>query len=116
MLQAEDKAIQVSSLQRTIIDLQYKLQSDREAWLRERSDIQKQLDERTQQHLQEKQHIAQLLTEVREKQYDRTFDHERNCYYFIYHSSYYLLLNQLNCAVSIAKGQFHSRGQFQELQ
>lgn len=104
MLQAEDKAIQVSSLQRTIIDLQYKLQSDREAWLRERSDIQKQLDERTQQHLQEKQQISQLLTEVREKQYDSTcaFGHERNCLYFIYHSSY-LSLNQLNYGVSIVK-------------
>ena len=61
----EEGTAQMSSLQRTIIDLQYKLQCERETWLRDKSDMQRQLDESKQTHLRAQHNITELQAEVR---------------------------------------------------
>ena len=60
----EEGTTQISSLQRTIIDLQYKLQCERETCLRDKSDMQRQLDETKQTHLRDQHRIAELQAEV----------------------------------------------------
>ena len=62
--QLEEKAKQLAPLQKTLIDLQYKLHSYRETWLRERSELQRQLDEAQRAQLEEKQNYVDLLSEV----------------------------------------------------
>ena len=63
-MQLEDKSKQIAPLQRTLIDLQYKLHTYREAWLRERSELQRQVDEARRSQLEEKQKFVELLSEV----------------------------------------------------
>ena len=60
----EEGTTQISSLQRTIIDLQYKLQCERETCLRDKSDMQRQLDETKQTHLRDQHRIVELQAEV----------------------------------------------------
>ena len=67
----EEGTTQISSLQRTIIDLQYKLQSERETCLRDKSDMQRQLDETKQTHLRDQHRIAELQAEVNSQRHRR---------------------------------------------
>ena len=60
----EEKSKQVAGLQKTLIDLQYKLQSDREAWLRERAELQRHLTDAERTKLDEKKKFTELLAEV----------------------------------------------------
>ncbi len=62
--QLEDDALQLSALQRTIIDLQYRLQCEREAWLRDRADLQRQVDEARHSGLRNQHTINELSAEV----------------------------------------------------
>lgn len=64
-LQLEEDTVQLSSLQRTIIDLQYKLQCERESWLREKSDMQRQIDEHRTGRLHDQHRVAELSAQVR---------------------------------------------------
>ena len=61
----EKKARELMQIQRSVVDLQYRLVEDRNQWQLEVSQLQRQLEETRQTSTQQKESIHQLLAEVR---------------------------------------------------
>jgi len=72
-----ERAGQLPNMQRQLIDMKYRLHSSREAWLRERSELQRQVDEARRAQLGEKNKIIEIIAEVkRVKTLMPQIDHE----------------------------------------
>lgn len=64
LLQLEKKAKELSQLQRSVVDIQYRLVEDRNQWQLERAQLQRRMEEALQQYMTQKENISQLLAEV----------------------------------------------------
>lgn len=64
LLQFEKKAKELSQLQRSVVDIQYRLVEDRNQWQLERAQLQRRMEEALQQYMTQKENISQLLAEV----------------------------------------------------
>ena len=61
----EERTKQVNNLQTALADNQYRLNTDKEAWLRERGELQRQLTESRNNHLMDQQKVTDLLAQVK---------------------------------------------------
>ena len=64
MQQLREKSIQMTTIQKAMIDLQDKIKRDRESWQMERTELRRRLDDYKRSHANDKERMEELLIEV----------------------------------------------------
>ena len=64
LFQLENRGRQVNQLQQTLVDNQYRANTDKETWLRERGELQRHLTESRNHHLMDQKKVTDLLAQV----------------------------------------------------